>query len=179
MLPGLRRADAGLAEATLGGFGFDPIGLVLAVAGAITLGLVRVASRVPEVSASRQTFRLGRRALPFGDIDRAVLELDRLDEKRAISLKFSSRRVELFVTLRQGDTLRLDPLTRDQLLAAIELSAVALPVDRYDPKGRFGRSNTPHHLTKDETLAVLRHPPLPGEQLPITPDPSWLRPRPL
>lgn len=154
------------------------MGLVIALLGVVTLGLVRLARRRPEYSLSKRQFRVGRRVLPFGDITRAILDMNRLDEKRSLSLRFGPPRFELSVHLRQGAELRLDPATRDALVTAIEESVVELPVDPYDPKRRFGRSNAPHHLTRDEALAVLRHPPLPSEPLPITPDPARLRPLP-
>jgi hypothetical protein len=155
---------------------FDPFGFIVGLLGVVTLGLVKVALPIPEVSLSAQQFRLGRRRLAFADIDRALLDLDRLDAKRSLSLRFGSPRVEFSVHLRQGEKLRLDPRTRDTLLVAVENSAVTIPTDPYDPLGRFARTNAPQNLTKDEALAMLRHPPLPTEQLPITPEPSRLRP---
>jgi hypothetical protein len=61
-------------------------------------------------------------------------------------------------------------LTADETFVLAELvsrSAIRLPRDAHDPRGRFSKALYPSHVSHAEALAVVRDPPGDGETLPI------------
>ena len=74
----------------------------------------------------------------------------------------------LAIPLRRGDELTLTESKRDALLSVVGASSIEIPGDKWDPKGKFARSGSPNHVTRDEALALIANPPSPGEPLPIT-----------
>jgi len=53
-------------------------------------------------------------------------------------------------------------------IAMLERSQIVIPNnDPYDPKGKFARSGSPTNVTREEAVELVRHPPMPGDPLPI------------
>ena len=63
------------------------------------------------------------------------------------------------VPLRNNGTIVLYTSTQKALLEMLPLTSIAMPVDQYDPSGRFARHNFPSNLTIDDAIELVRHPP--------------------
>ena len=72
------------------------------------------------------------------------------------------------VVLRRKGTLELSDAETELLAQIIDASAIELPRDKDDPRGRFSRQLHPHSLTKDDASGLVAHPPGADDDLPIT-----------
>jgi hypothetical protein len=61
----------------------------------------------------------------------------------------------------------LSAAATDALVALVESSAIELPHDKDDPRGRFSRALYPNHLTKAQIRDLLENPPADGQPLPV------------
>lgn len=71
------------------------------------------------------------------------------------------------VVLRRKGLLELSDDETELLLRIIEASAVDIPRDKDDPRGRFSRQLYPNSLTKVDAAELIAHPPGADDELPI------------
>ena len=122
-----------------------------------------------EFDTTTNVARFGRKIIDSSKIDDARLIVEPAFRGRSLSLVFGILgQTRLLLPLRKGvkDVVRED--VRAGVIAMLEASQIVIPNnDPYDPKGKFARSGSPTNVTRDEAIALVRHPPLPGERLPI------------
>lgn len=110
----------------------------------------------------------GGHRMAAGDIVEARLEVEQSLGRRDLTLVIESRQHQrLGVRLRRGDEVLLVGDRRDAFAEIVAASAIEIPRDKWDPKGKFARSGSPSHVTKAEALSLISNPPGPGEPLPI------------
>lgn len=115
--------------------------------------------RTPAVDLERGLLRSGRRTVRFEQIDRARIgTLEQLDDE--YGMRLFCGRIDVFVPVRWGSSPTLHPKTRELLLAMLPATSIQMPVDRYDPTGKFARYNFPGYLTRDEAIAFVTDPPV-------------------
>ena len=145
------------------GFGLDDLSIVDSIA-----LLVPFDGRF-EFDTTTNIARFGSKVVDSSKIDDARLIVEPTFRSRNISLVFGVLgEIRLLLPLRKGerDVVRDD--VRDGVVAMLERSQIVIPNnDPYDPKGKFARSGSPTNVTREEAIALVRHPPLPGERLPI------------
>jgi hypothetical protein len=173
------RAGQAVGQGLMGGIGFGILdlalllpGLLLSALGALIGGASRrwAGSRPVEANFDLGVIRRGARSAPFHELDFAALRVEGWREHRGLELRFGVRNgFELVAPLREGKSIPLPQATRDALARVFELSSIRMPVDRYDPKGRFARNNFPENLTREEACAVVLDPPGPDDPLPNGP----------
>lgn len=162
-----RRAQSREIDSVAGAAGFDPISLLFSLIAMVVIGTGRALRRVPLINPTQQRLLIGGRRLDFSDVDSAQLVVDRVPRSRDLWLRFGGSGVYLEALLRSGMTAELDAGASETLIGILEASSIVIPVDPYDPKGKFARSGFPTHVTKDEAIQLVRNPPMPGEPLPI------------
>jgi len=89
-------------------------------------------------------------------------------ETRVVLLRIAAgkrARTEFVLRDKRGETL--DERTRNALAEAIRRTAIAMPVSKDDPTGRFARYNFPVNITLEDAVAVVLAPPAKGDALPI------------
>jgi hypothetical protein len=122
------------------------------------------------VNVSRREIRSGlQRAVPFAAVDQAKLVPLRARGERPLRLElFAGRRRcgNFLIRSRTGEPLAAE--SRVRLLAVIDGSSITLPSAPEDPSGRFTRYNFPNHVGKDDALELVRTPPGPDDQHPIS-----------
>jgi len=113
--------------------------------------------------------RFNKKVIDASRIDDARLHVDPTLRSRNLALVFGIRgELRLILPLRKGDRDVVREDVRTGVIKMLEKSQVVIPNnDPYDPKGRFARSGSPTNVTRDEAIALVRNPPLPGEKLPI------------
>ncbi|MCU1440097.1 MAG: hypothetical protein JWP85_1094 [Rhodoglobus sp.] len=179
VLEGVRRSDRvgqAVAHGLMGGIGAGIVdvalflpGLLMALVGGFIGGTSRQWALSTRVEANFElgVIRRGRRSAAFHDLDFATLGVDGAPAHRLLELRFGARdKLDLVAPLRDGERILLPHATRDALALVIEASSVRLPVDRYDPQGRFARYNFPENVTREEAIALVLDPPAPGDSLP-------------
>ena len=144
--------------------GFAALVLVVAV---VVLLQSRHAPR-PFANFDCSELRLGKRTIPMSEITWAQLFLWERKRSRSVRLMFgtaSKLQVGFLLVGSRGSTL--DAGTARLVAEVLRRSEVAMPVDQYDPKGRFAKTNFPTHLTREEAVDVVLTPPVHGTELPI------------
>ena len=154
--------------------------IVGTIAAALFVALRRRSEGAPLVNRERRAFRVANSEFAFAGISAARLSTadSREYDERAYYGKWSewkhltivlelSPKVAIAVPLRSGDKLELSPEKQAAVIEAIESSSIDIPRDRFDPKGKFARSGSPSHITKDEALGLVRDVPMPGDPLPV------------
>ncbi|MFD3444551.1 hypothetical protein ACFDTO_08130 [Microbacteriaceae bacterium 4G12] len=140
--------------------------LVLVVA-VIVLLQSRHAPR-PFANFDRSELRLGKRTVPMSEIVWAQLYVWERKRSRSVRLMFgTASKLQVGFVLVGSRGPALDEDTVRLVAEVLRRSEVAMPVDQYDPKGRFAKTNFPTHLTRDEAVEVVRTPPVLGTDLPI------------
>lgn len=147
---------------SLGGF---LIGIVLSIVLSILLWipfliiaeLVRASARrtVPEVNLGTRQIRCGRKVVTFSDVDRAHLDQYGVLPTRSDLRLTATGSFEFLVPIRSNDALVLDSATQELLLAVLPQTEIELPVDPFDPKGKFTRNNFPGSLSKDGAIELV------------------------
>lgn len=168
-LEGVRIAPNEAVDTVING---SPIDLFLSlgafIAGFFVAG-ARAARATPEFNPSTGVVRAGRKRLAMSDISRArlLVHANQL-EHGEVDLCFGlPGKLELAVLLSDKNGVVAPAGTRAMLAEALAGSSIGIPRDPYDPKGRFARSGSPHNVTKQEAIALVRNPPMPGDPLPI------------
>jgi hypothetical protein len=122
-----------------------------------------------EFDTTTNIARFNKKVVDASKIDDARLHVDPTIRSRNLALVFGIRGdLRLILPLRKGekDVVRED--VRVGVIAMLEKSQVAIPNnDPYDPTGKFARSGSPTNVTREEAIALVRNPPLPGAKLPI------------
>lgn len=147
------------------------------VLGALTmlgvLGLVTLLrnARYPQpwVHLGTDELRAGRRTVALGDVRRAVVPQDPVQRSGVLVLRLVADQLRVEIVLRDRRGPCLDAATTAVLVEALGRTSVAMPTSPDDPTGRFGRINFPGHVDLDAAVALVEHPPGPGEPLPA----SW------
>ena len=142
---------------------------------AATLAFVVIRRQVqetPQINLEKRAIRIKLREFTFDEIRGARLEIERPPgrngpswHKLALILEVTPR-LALRIPLRDGESELVSPTVREKLAEAIAGSEIDIPRDRYDPKGRFARSGSPSHVTKDEARELVENPPPAGGSLP-------------
>ena len=168
-LDSVRIAPNETVDTVVNGGGFDLFSMIGAfIAGFFVQG-ARSLRATPEFNPTTGIVRLGRKRLAVTDISRArlLVHANQL-EHGEVDLCFGlPGRLELAVLLSDKNGVVAPAETRAILAEALAGSSIDIPQDPYDPKGRFARSGSPFHVTKDEAIAMVRNPPLAGDPLPI------------
>ena len=122
-----------------------------------------------EFDRTRNLARFGDKVVDCSLIDDARLEVEPTMFSRTLSLVFGIRgTIRLVLPLRTADRDLVPEDLRDRVIAMLERSSIVIPFDRkFDPKGKFARSGSPFNVTKEEAIALVRNPPMPGDPLPI------------
>jgi membrane protein YdbS with pleckstrin-like domain len=148
---------------------------VLAPLGVLAVAFVVVTvvhhRRWPPVAVSLGSgeLRAGGRVIPLASVNAAQfgsVPIRKRDPVLTLRLLSGEKaRAEVLLRDRRGHEL---PVEQQQVLAeAIRRTAVAMPVSRDDPSGRFARYNFPGHIDRDDAVAVVLHPPRADEALPV------------
>lgn len=121
------------------------------------------------VDFSRKQLRLGRKVFDFASVNTATLLVTVSSKKeRHLSLKFGVEHgPTMSVPLFAGTAPSLSAESRERLLTVLRESDIHMPVDKYDPTGKFARFNYPENLTKEAAIGVVLAPPDPDERLPV------------
>jgi hypothetical protein len=170
------RAGQAVAHGLMGGIGLGIVDFVLLLPGLLMTslgGLIGGASRQWALSKRAEAnfelgvIRRGGQSAPFHELDFATLGVEGFRAHRSLELRFGVRdRLVLVAPLRDGTRIPMPLATRDALARVIEASSIRMPVDRYDPKGRFARSSFPENVTREEARALVLDPPGPHDALP-------------
>ena len=145
------------------------VGVAALVAVVAVVVLVQ-SRRVPRPFANfdRDELRLGRHTVPMSDLVWAQLYVWERKRSRTVTLMFgTAARRQVGLTLVRSGGPALDQQTGRLVAEVLRRSTIAMPVDPYDPKGRFAKTTFPTHLTKEEAIEVVLAPPLFGTDLPI------------
>jgi len=143
------------------------VGILLVVFVIFLLVQGRRAPR-PFVNFDTDELRFGGRTVPITDLVWAQLIVVEGRKRRTVTLTFgTASKIEARFRLVGTGGRTLDAGTARLVAAVLGRSSIAMPVDRYDPKGRFAKTNFPTHLTRDEAIGVVVAPPVRGTQLPI------------
>jgi len=122
----------------------------------------------PRIRLDREVIRSGERELPFAEISMARIDSDSL-RLGTLQLVFGQKdQFEFGVTLSKGRNVVVTERTQQLLAQVLAASRIEIPTDHWDPKGKFARSGSPFHVTRDEAIELVLHPPLEGDPLPIT-----------
>ena len=145
------------------------IGLIVAVP-VVALATVIRNRRWPQPGVNLDTseLRAGARVVPLRAVDSATLVVFPTRETRVVLLRIAAgkrARTEFVLRDKRGETL--DERTRNALAEAIRRTAIAMPVSKDDPTGRFARYNFPVNITLEDAVAVVLAPPAKGDALPI------------
>lgn len=143
---------------------------------AVMLVVRRRRSRPPWIARDGSAIRHGAVDLPTEEIDAASLSVvpwqaDATERNLSMTITAAGKHRGT-IALRRRGRLVLNASQTAALEALVTRSAIELPRDPSDPKGRFSRSSYPTHLTKEDALAVVREPPGDGEPLPILAQPG-------
>jgi hypothetical protein len=142
------------------------VALVLVVA-VVVLVQSRRAPR-PFANFDRSELRLGRRTVPMSDVVWAQLFVWERKRSRTVTMTFgTAAKLQVGLRLVRSGGPALDEGTARLVTEVLRRSAIAMPVDPYDPQGRFAKTNFPTHLTREEAIQVVLTPPVPGMELPI------------
>lgn len=137
----------------------------------VAVGLVLLRrSRMP-VAAHPGTgrIRLGRKTIGWSEVTRAELFVDPPwpGTPRTLILTLGDAKgARGRVVLRRSENLELSDDETDLALRVIDASAIELPHDKDDPRGRFSRQLYPNSLTKAEASALVARPPGMNDDLP-------------
>ena len=120
------------------------------------------------VDLELSTIKLGLDEYSFSRFDYARLNVWGRVATRSLNFKFGiSDEVDFEVLLTRGTRVIVAPATATAVLRLLESSSVAIPTDEWDPEGKFARSGSPTNVTREEAIALVSNPPMPGEKLPI------------
>ncbi|WP_413355270.1 hypothetical protein [Microbacterium sp. 1P06AB] len=132
---------------------------------------VRRQQRPLEVLPAREEIRFRGRILRWSEVTRAELSADPpwkgAPRTLILSIGGGSPHRGRVVLRRKGD-LELSDDETTLLARIIDASAIDLPHDKDDPRGRFSRQLYPNNLTKAEAAAVVADPPGADVGLPIS-----------
>jgi len=122
-----------------------------------------------EFDRTRNLARFGNKVVDCSLIDDARLEVEDRIFTRNLSLVFGIKgTIRLELPLTKGSKDVVPEYLRGRVIEMLEASSIVIPNnDPYDQKGKFARSGSPSNITREEAIALVRRPPLPGEQLPI------------
>ena len=153
------------------GVGFEILAFVVAVMFAFAVVALIQHLRYPQPFADFESARLqvGRRVVPFSDIDWARFEVVTIRGRRArLTLMFGALggpRV-IFNVSSEG-RWAMTPATRELVARVIRQSRIEMPTSSYDPSGHFARYNFPSNLDKQMALTAVMDPESIIEDLPI------------
>ena len=122
----------------------------------------------PRVHLDRGLIRSVEHNYSLSDFDSARINGDLIREGTLELIFGKVHEFEWSVELRKGDFITVSPRTQELLPKIFAKTSIAIPTDRWDPKGKFARSGSPLNVTRDEAVALVTNPPLHGEKLPIT-----------
>ena len=134
----------------------------------IVLDVVQVTPSF-EFDRTRNLARFGDKVVDCSLINDARLEVDDRLFTRNLALVFGIKgTIRLELPLTKGSKDVVPEYLRGRVIEMLEASSIVIPSnDPYDPKGKFARSGSPSNVTREEAIALVRKPPLPGERLPI------------
>lgn len=144
--------------------------VTIGVAAAVAVSLIRRSQAPVIVHPVTEQIRLGKKTLSWKDITRAELFADPpwSGAHRTLILTLGDAEgARGRVVLRRKENLTLGAGDTELALLVIERSAIDLPRDKDDPRGRFSRQLYPNSLTKAEASGVVAHPPSMNDELPI------------
>ena len=120
------------------------------------------------VNLDDEAVRLGEHEYSFSEFNYARLNSWGKPASRSLTFKFGIEdEVDFEVALTKGHKVVIAPATADAVLRLLEASSVVIPTDEFDPESKFARSGSPTNVTRDEALALITNPPMPGDKLPI------------
>ncbi|WP_150307616.1 hypothetical protein [Planctomonas psychrotolerans] len=124
--------------------------------GALTL-FQRFRAPRPFANFDTDRVRLGRHEVLMTDLVWAQFLVTGSVKRPGISLLIGSdSKKQAAFRLRSGNGYLIDGDTARLVSEVLRRSAVEMPKDRFDPKGRFLKTTFPMHLTRDEAIdAVL------------------------
>lgn len=158
-----------------GHFVHDPVlGVVvgfgaLLVVAAVIFAYLRTRTRSATVSVRERAVRVGRKTLPWRALTSAQLLVSTVwpGSPRTLVLLLEGEGVRVAVVLRRRGRAALSRRIAAIMVQVMEHSAVELPRAKEDPHGRFSTVLFPTHLTREQTIGILRDPPGDDEPLPI------------
>lgn len=151
------------------------VGVIIAVvlAVAVLAGVGRwMLRRFPEVWANPVTrrIRVGAREADWHDLRAAKVSTASVwpGAPRTLFLTLEGDGgLRAPLTLRRRDRLALTNAQRDLAVRMLNDSNVEMPRAPEDPDGRFSRFNYPEHISRDDAVGLVAHPPRAGERLPV------------
>lgn len=140
-----------------------PIAALVALAvflGIVIVGFVR--NPTPCVNPARRQIRAGRQTIEFSAIDTAVQGWQGRARAPNIFLAIGPNKGrKIRFLLRYRGQRALDEIATDRLIAVIEASVIAIPIDPYDPKGKFADSSFGLNLDRERAIDFVRETPVP------------------
>ncbi|MCW4384773.1 hypothetical protein OH146_03185 [Salinibacterium sp. SYSU T00001] len=143
-----------------------PVGLVLSLV--VVHLLIRLRYPQAVVSLEAGQIRVGKRTFSFEQVDAAFLYSLGRGDKRQVNLVLTSGKrkfLEFPIVVRRGQSSL--PEEREVMAEVLRRSSIAMPKDPNDPTGRFAHYNFPGHITREEAIDVVLHPPGPNDPLPV------------
>ncbi len=147
------------------------------VASLLVVALVNVARIVvhsarhpaPWVNLEMNELRSGTKTVPLASIDNAVLVAAGSAKFASLVLQLRSGKTTITnVYIRQRSTIVLSERDRPVFAETLRRTAIAMPCNPDDPKGRFSRYNFPGHVDKETAIDLVLNTPKAGEPLPIS-----------
>ena len=130
--------------------------------------LKQLAKGKASIDVENQAFRLGTHEYELAAFNYARLEPLGNPRSRNLVLRFGIEGdIDFYVTLTKASVVVIEPQTVERLVALFASSSIDIPIDEFDPEGKFARSGSPTHVTRDEAIALVLDPPMPGDPLPI------------
>ncbi|MEJ3403603.1 hypothetical protein WDJ51_02540 [Rathayibacter sp. YIM 133350] len=143
---------------------------IVAVGAVIGLVILRRYRAPVDVNLADELIRIGGKTMSWADLTRAELLAYPPWEgsPRTLVLTLGDHTtLRGRVVLRRREHLELSEEETQLALRVIDASAIELPRDKDDPRGRFSRQLHPSSLTKAEASALILRPPAMDENLPI------------
>ncbi len=144
------------------------IGLPLGILLALVVTLVLASRwRPAEVRLEEKVVQQGGRTARFEEFDRARLIADHVDpaKRKNILLILQADRLKVSAIIASSKGPATDERGRRALAQVVEASAIEMPRDKYDPKGKFSSVLFPEYATREGALELLAHPPRIGDDL--------------
>ena len=129
--------------------------------------ILRLLTLPVRINAGAALIRAGRRTVPYADVVTAQLVVGASKKRRNLNLVLrGSRGPRIAILIRDVKGRTLTPQESALVTDLLTKSNIAMPQSTDDPSGRFARYNFPGHITKDDALNLVEHPPTFHDPLP-------------
>lgn len=143
--------------------------LVVALVGIAMIVVHSARHPAPWVNLDTNELRSGTKTVPLASIDNALLIAVGSAKSASLVLQLRSGKTTITnVYIRQRSAIVLTERDRPVFAETLRRSAIAMPYNAVDPKGRFSRYNFPGHVDKETAIDLVLNTPKAGAALPIS-----------